>query len=396
MVGALLVLLSTSPLRGQAPVLSDTIITEEERASLYVTPDSIWHTGLGFSIPIPGSSFIPDPTAQVAIDESVNSNAGSVGWVFSNEGKQQVLLIVVVKLATIGDSAFREFANGVKQGAGHSTVLREATQWSDSTGEYTSDLRSRNGRFMGVRCLGRHAGTGGLIACVWTLTEAIEELALVRAGFRLVPGGSGNAHARRPQVDGRRLRLTTDSFVMYLVKGSDTSRMGLASDELRVDGEWLVRVFQDEMGTADTIVSRYHDLHPRENHSHYGMIAHLRFNDTVVTGSIGREGSDRSIINEKIPADAYDAMSFDAIIRASDLTDSTHFVITAIGAGGQILTAEARVIGSEQIDGRDCWVISARMGDTPEMYRIDKRSRQLMSLYVESSPGEGALLTAIP
>jgi hypothetical protein len=55
-----------------------------------------------------------------------------------------------------------------------------------------------------------------------------------------------------------------------------------------------------------------------------------------------------------------------------------------------------RVIGSEQIDGRDCWVISARMGDTPEMYRIDKRSRQLMSLYVESSPGEGALLTAIP
>src|SRR5262245_53055526 len=53
-------------------------------------------------------------------------------------------------------------------------------------------------------------------------------------------------HADPLRLDGRRLQVGIDSFIVYLLRGSDTTRIGQVSDELRSDGDRLIRLYRQD------------------------------------------------------------------------------------------------------------------------------------------------------
>ncbi|MGQ0713786.1 MAG: hypothetical protein ACT4PJ_08635 [Gemmatimonadaceae bacterium] len=118
--------------------------------------------------------------------------------------------------------------------------------------------------------------------------------------------------------DGRLLRPRTDSLAIYVVEGMDTTRTGL--------------------------------------------VDRLEFTRGAVNGWLGLANGDSVSIEAPLPATVYNSSSFDLVIRASPLGDRWRANVPAILANTRtVVPLNARVAGSDIIDGDDTWRVEAEL-----------------------------------
>jgi hypothetical protein len=198
-------------------------------------------------------------------------------------------------------------------------------------------------------------------------------------------------------VDGRRLRTGSDTLAIYLIKGTDTVPTGTVIDQLRVDGEQLIRVYSstDQVlgNRLDTIVSRLADLRPVSYHSRSPrLVAHLVFATSAVDGWLRVVNGDSVPVRVPLAATVYDAASFDLVARASDLRDNRRLAVPSFFVGSNTVgILEGRVDGSMDVDSRPCWVFKAVFQGMPVVFWIDKETRALRRQLLQVSVDTGFL-----
>ena len=207
------------------------------------------------------------------------------------------------------------------------------------------------------------------------------------------------ADAPQPMVDGRRLRIATDSFTFSLVKGADTTKTGTVSDQVRLDGDRLIRVYRhvDTAGVfIDSMISMRDDLRPVMTGYHNpSMDAHVRFDPDSAIGWFREVKGDSGEYRTALPSQIFASDIFDLVVRASDLSDSTRLATRTLDVWGTIRRAQGRVIGSEKIGKWDCWVFDGHNGGMGVTFWIDKATRALRRSFLHWGDS-GMLLEGIP
>lgn len=191
----------------------------------------------------------------------------------------------------------------------------------------------------------------------------------------------------RPDPDGTRLTVGTDSLAIYVIQGRDTTRTGILHDELRIlrDGnrDVLRRVYQSTdqiLGSrTDTITDGLRDLHPVQHRSYTDRgLERIDFIADRARGWMRLANGD-SVAVESAVAGAFNASSFDLVLRASSLKSGWHATVMAFASSARAtLPLTARVIGDETIAGEVCWRVQAEFGGTPVTFWISQKSRRLM------------------
>lgn len=202
-------------------------------------------------------------------------------------------------------------------------------------------------------------------------------------------------------LNGHELRLGTDSFAVYLIRGTDTTRTGWVIDALTSDGSRLTRVYtavDRVLGSRlDTIVDRLSDLTPIAYHSRSSqLIAHLAFDRSGAKGWVRLVNGDSQPVTVPFSGTVYDGASFDLVVRSSTLVQGLNLVVPTFVAGPNSVTSvHGTVTGSSVVDGHPCWVFAGEFGTLPVTFWIDKSTRalrrQLMQLRVDA-----AMLFAAP
>jgi hypothetical protein len=200
--------------------------------------------------------------------------------------------------------------------------------------------------------------------------------------------------AQRPGPDGRLLRLGVDSLAIYLVRGADTTRTGTLRDELSLvrdgDLELLQRVYVSidrVLGTrVDTLVDARTDLRPVRHRSHTGRAAEsIDFAKGRATGWLRLSNGDSVPVDAA--AEAFNASSFDLVLRASPLHDGWEASIPAFLPNTRAVTPlRARVVGVEQVDAERCWRVQAEFAGTPVTFWIGQTSRALRQQSMQVGP----------
>jgi hypothetical protein len=198
-----------------------------------------------------------------------------------------------------------------------------------------------------------------------------------------------------PQPDGHRLRLTTDSLEVYVVRVGRPRRTGFLIDRLdtvRVDGETMLRRIRRTtdatLGSgADTIVHARATLQPRSVRSYSDRgVERLDWQTSRVVGVVEDPDSPARSIDSPRPEGWYSSASFDLILRASPLAEGYRIAVPTFGReGSRVLTAT--VAGSEVVEGHgDTWRIEADVADLPVTFWISKTSRRLVREIMHISP----------
>ena len=205
------------------------------------------------------------------------------------------------------------------------------------------------------------------------------------------------AAAQRPTPgpDGRLLRLGVDSLAMYLVQGTDTTRTGTLRDELSVvheDGrELLRRVYisiDRVLGTrVDTLVDVRAALRPVRHRSHTDRAVEvIDFAAGRASGWLRLANGDSVAVDAA--ADAFNASSFDLVLRASPLREGWEATIpTFYPPTRAVMALRARVVGVEHVAQERCWRVQAEFGGTPVTFWIGQTSRALRQQVMQVRPG---------
>lgn len=204
------------------------------------------------------------------------------------------------------------------------------------------------------------------------------------------------ASAQRPVPgpDGRLLRLGVDSLAMYLVQGTDTTRTGTLRDELSVvreDGRELLRreyiSIDRVLGTrVDTLVDVRADLRPVRHRSHTDRaVEAVDFAAGRATGWLRLANGDSVAVDAA--ADAFNASSFDLVLRASPLRDGWEATVPAFHPTTRaVMALRARVVGVEHVAQERCWRVQAEFGGTPVTFWIGQTSRALRRQVMQVRP----------
>jgi hypothetical protein len=209
-----------------------------------------------------------------------------------------------------------------------------------------------------------------------------------------------------PQPDGRRLRLASDSFDVYVVRLGQPQRTGFLVDRLdtvRVDGEAMLRRIQRTSdavlgSSVDTLVDALATLQPRSVRSHSDRgTEFLDWQTRRVVGVVEEPDSPARSIDSPLPSGWYSSASFDLILRACPLADGYGVAVPTFSGrlGSRVLTA--RVTGSEEIEGHgDTWRIEADFGGLPVTFWVRKSSRRLVRQVMYISPALEIMLVVPP
>lgn len=199
--------------------------------------------------------------------------------------------------------------------------------------------------------------------------------------------------ARLPRLDGRRLPLQVDTFAVFLVRGSDTTRTGSVVDEVRADQGRLMRIYTASdrvLGEMlDTIVDVLRDLRPIAIKTRSSeRVASLRYDSSNVSGWVRLPNGDSTTVQVPLSGPVFDGASFDLVVRASDLAEGDSLVAPSFIIGPNTVSPIAgAVVGSTLVDGHACWIFKANFAGMPVTFWIDKETRalrrQLMQLRVD-------------
>jgi hypothetical protein len=208
----------------------------------------------------------------------------------------------------------------------------------------------------------------------------------------ILAGQATNAPVR---PDGHKLRLGTDSFAVYLIRGADTTLTGSVIDALTSDGPRLIRVYISEdrvLGSRlDTIIDRLPDLTPIAYHSRSSqLIAHLAFDTAGASGWVRLVNGDSTPVQVPFDATVYNGATFDLIVRSSRLAPGLQLTVPSFLAGpNSVVPIHGAVSGSAVVDGHPCWVFAGDFATVPLTLWIDKSTRtlrrQLMQLRVDAA-----------
>lgn len=218
---------------------------------------------------------------------------------------------------------------------------------------------------------------------------------VLAAGLALAVAGPAAAQRGSPDPDARRLRPGVDSLGIYLVRGADTTRTGTLRDELAVvregDRELLRRVYVSAdrvLGTrVDTLVDALADLRPVRHRSRTDRsVEALDFAAGRATGWLRLANQD-SVGVDAAAVGAYNASSFDLVLRASSLRDGWEATVPAfLPPARAVSPMRARVAGIEAVGGERCWRVQAEFGGTPVTFWIGQTSRALRQQTLQVRP----------
>jgi hypothetical protein len=200
----------------------------------------------------------------------------------------------------------------------------------------------------------------------------------------------------RPQPDGRRLRLGTDSLEVYVIQMGQPQRTGYLIDRLdtvRVNGETMLRrIYRTSdavLGSkVDTLVDALATLEPQSvwSRSDRGT-ERLDWRKDRVVGVAEEPDAPARSIDSPRPTGWYSSASFDLILRASPLADGYRISVPSFSGlqGSHVLTAN--VAASEAVAGYgDTWRIEADFAGLPVTLWISKSSRRLVRQIMHLSP----------
>jgi hypothetical protein len=218
---------------------------------------------------------------------------------------------------------------------------------------------------------------------------------VLAAGLALAAAGPAAAQGGAPDPDARRLRPGVDSLAIYLVRGADTTRTGTLRDELAVvregDRDLLRRVYVSSdrvLGArVDTLVDGLADLRPVRHRSRTERSAEaLDFAAGRASGWLRLANQD-SVGVDAAAAGAYNASSFDLVLRASSLRDGWEATVPAfLPPARAISPMRARVTGVESVGGEPCWRVQAEFSGTPVTFWIGQSSRALRQQVLQVRP----------
>lgn len=165
-----------------------TVITEEERRALEIDSDSIRHAALGFVLPSPGAGFARDSVAEQRIKESPQITSDMATWLLRDTVQREVLMIQLLKMRTLDEIRFRQFAQGLrKEFSSAGNLLVDSLTWSGSDRSYVAELRMPNGVYTRSRCIPRATTSKRFVVCVQTFSADSNALRRVSDGLRVMP-----------------------------------------------------------------------------------------------------------------------------------------------------------------------------------------------------------------
>jgi transglutaminase-like putative cysteine protease len=221
--------------------------------------------------------------------------------------------------------------------------------------------------------------------------KAVHNLTVVTRQYRPVvkPG---------PMVDARRLEPGTDSFTVYRLAGTDTTAIGYAVDRLERRGAELTRVYLQR----DSMVGHYVDTLRADGRA-LGTIEHsvrtpgrrsrLQATADSLQGWIAKGDGDSTTFRFVRRPGSYNGSLLDLVLRSHDWNSRPEISVKVFEAPGVYRMVQARLLRTETVQGRRCWVIEGWYGSLPMTYWIDQRTRRPVRHFVELPGGDGLLLT---
>ncbi|HTK54419.1 MAG TPA: hypothetical protein VL308_21150 [Gemmatimonadaceae bacterium] len=219
---------------------------------------------------------------------------------------------------------------------------------------------------------------------------------------------SGTIQAQATPVAGldpKRLRLTTDSLEVYLVREGERYRSGTivdALDTVRVNGELrLQRIYRRTdvaLGNGvDTLVDAFADLTLRlvDSRSDDGGVEHVEWENGRLVGAVEQSGKSTREIDTTVTRGVYSSASFDLILQAAPLADGYRVAISAFSGRRGARTVSAKVAASEKLPGFGAtWRVEADLGGRRATFWITKDSRRLVRQAVHVTPALDILILA--
>jgi hypothetical protein len=179
-----------------------------------------------------------------------------------------------------------------------------------------------------------------------------------------------------------------DTFAVYLIRGTDTTRTGTIVDEIAViavNGDSaLRRVYRstDEVlgQRLDTLVDAFPSLSPRTHRSRSSRgMEFLQFSGGRVSGWLRLVNGDSVAIDQPIDSGVFNASSLDLVLRTSALTPTWQATIHVfLPSTKGVVPMQARVSGTDVIRGSRAWRITADFAGTPVTFWVDQTSRALV------------------
>ena len=206
-------------------------------------------------------------------------------------------------------------------------------------------------------------------------------------------------------LDPTRLRLTTDTLDVYIVREGRQHRTGTiidALDTVRTDGELrLQRVYRrtDELlgNGVDTLVDAFADLTLRriDSRSDDGGVERVEWRNGRIVGVVEQNGKPARQIDTAAAGGAYSSASFDLILRSAPLAARYALAIPAYSGREGPKRLTAKVAGSEKLPGFGAtWRVEADFGQRSATFWITKDSRRLVRQLVHVAPGLDILIAA--
>jgi hypothetical protein len=214
-------------------------------------------------------------------------------------------------------------------------------------------------------------------------------------------GASALAAQTRPDVDGRRLRLATDTLMVTEIE-RDTERAGglaistlraLTPDELEMTYRW-----RPSIGDSAVIVARLErrSLRPLSEERRYadGSAVHLAYGPWGVRAETVHPSRGRQQHSpDSTGRSAHPSTTVDLVLRALPLATGYRAEVPVhFPAGIGRWPLSVRVVGTETVRTRrgvsvDCWVVEADFpGPATERFWIAKDTRDLIRVLAHSGP----------
>ena len=212
-------------------------------------------------------------------------------------------------------------------------------------------------------------------------------LVVLITGTLLTGTGQSACTQPPPEPDGRRLTLSTDTLVKFVIQGGDTIETGFIVDELRhitLDGRpALQRIYRSEdrqtVRSLDTLVDDASSLAPIMTASRsLRAIERVSYFPLRAHGVLHQPTGDSIAIDVALPALVYSSSSFDLVLRAAPLAEGWEAEVPSFVASSRVVVPmRARVHSVERIDDRECWRVEAEFMGMSVAFWVDTESRRL-------------------
>jgi hypothetical protein len=208
-----------------------------------------------------------------------------------------------------------------------------------------------------------------------------------------------------PGLDPKRLRLTTDSLEVYVVRQGEQARTGTivdALDTVRVNGELQLRRVYSRTDAllgngVDTLVDAFADISLRlvDSRSDDGGVEHVEWRNGRLSGRVEQNGAPVRQIDVAAAAGIYSSASFDLVLRAAPLADRYSVTVPAFSGRQGAKTLSAKVTGSENLPRfGPTWRVEANFGARTATFWVTKDSRRLVRQLIAAGPGIQILIMA--